>query len=189
MHPQRVPFEQIPIGREWWYEAANYGVAVVARVLDSVELHSANDDYTKRFPIIAAGMQDAFPGQQVITAGVVVASGEDGIPRLDLVQRTNRDARYIISDILHAEGEPQIDMPFQVRRLKLEELMDIETARPEILLAPLYDTPDLLFEGAHEAHYKGIVAKNRNSTFRPGTDTKSWREYIFPDFPTSFMKH
>jgi bifunctional non-homologous end joining protein LigD len=138
-----------------------------------------------RYPELAP-LADAIAERQAVLDGEVVVFDAAGKPSFQLIQRrmglTDKHAIerrsadtpviYIIFDLLHLDGQCTRELPYDERRLLLEEL-GIE--------GPNWQTPrnhpgpgaDLL-EAAREQGLEGVVAKRRDSPYRPGKRSGEW---------------
>jgi bifunctional non-homologous end joining protein LigD len=143
------------------------------------------EDVTARYPELAP-LGEALADRAAILDGEVVALDPDGRPRFQLIQsrmglssRAAIKARasqtpvdYVIFDLLHLDGHCVRDLPYVERRELLEELG---------LEGPRWRTPryrhsggaDLL-EAAGRQGLEGIVAKRRDSPYRPGRRSGEW---------------
>ena len=82
-----------------------------------------------------------------------------------LHKRREIPVAYAVFDVLALEGEPTTDLPYAKRR-KLLEALDL--GGNFWFLPPVFDDGPTLFETTCEQGLEGIVAKRRDSLYRPG---------------------
>jgi ATP-dependent DNA ligase len=155
---------------------------------DDVEIGSRGaKPLTRYFPELVEAFRTQFGGRDhpvVLDGEVVLRAGEPGHERLDweaLSQRIHpaesrirklsaeTPAQFVAFDLLAADGEQLVDLPFDERRARLEALAD-ELADPLFVTRTTLDV-DLArewlttFEGAG---LDGVVAKPRARPYEPG---------------------
>ncbi len=174
---------------QWAYEMAWDGVRAVVHVEGGrPTAWSADDvDVTNSYPELRA-MAESMGATQAVLDGVLVALDPSGRPSTELLQqrmhvsgaaRVRRLAAsvpvtYFVVDVLHLDGRSTMSMPYRERRALLDELG---------LSGPSWRTPPAWFGGgptvlatAREQHLPGVVAKQVESAYRPGTRSRRWRE-------------
>jgi bifunctional non-homologous end joining protein LigD len=182
---------RMPAARDddaWHYEFGWPGVRALAEVDGGrVRLFSAQGQaLTASFPELR-GLGEDLGLTQVLLDGVLVAFGGDGRP--DLARARGRlraggtDARtlsrrapvaLLAFDLLHLDGEPQLDLPLTERRHRLEQL---GLAGPAWKTAPSFEGGGAAVRAAaSEQGLEQIVAKRASSRYEPGTKSKHWRE-------------
>jgi bifunctional non-homologous end joining protein LigD len=123
---------------------------------------------------------------EVVLDGDLIVPGEGGRPdaqglALRLGSRSANTARrlsrthpvaYLIYDLLWLEGHPTLDLPFEERRKRLEDLA---------LGGPSWQVPashpgegPALLEAATAQGLPGVVAKRRDRPYRPGPSQDDW---------------
>jgi bifunctional non-homologous end joining protein LigD len=182
--PGRLPSDD----RGWAYEFKWDGVRAIVHVGDvGVQAFSRNDkDLAFGFPELA-DLRDAVGGRSVVLDGELVAFDDAGRPsfgrlqhRLNLTSPTvvarragEVAASYLIFDILWLDSRSLLDSPYDERRDRLEELA---------LNGASFATP-AAFRDAHgadvlaaatTASLEGVMAKRRDSTYRPGERSSAW---------------
>ncbi|MFR9804949.1 non-homologous end-joining DNA ligase [Pseudonocardia sp. RS010] len=171
----------LPTGEEWVYEVKWDGMRVLAEVTDGeVRLVTrAGRDVTATFPELA-GLAAIAP--DVVLDGEVVLL-EEGVPSFAAladrvhrpVSRTRALARpvtFMVFDVLRLYGVALLERPLHERRATLERL---DTASvPTVQLSPLYTDGRALFEAAGRRGMEGILAKRRESEYRPGRRSAAW---------------
>jgi bifunctional non-homologous end joining protein LigD len=171
----------LPTGAEWVYEVKWDGMRLLAEVTDGeVRLVTrAGRDVTSTFPELS-GLTAIAP--DVVLDGEVVLL-EDGVPSFAAladrvhrpVSRTSVVARpvtFMVFDVLRLYGVPLLERPMRERRATLERL---DTASvPAVALSPLYTDGRALFEATGRRGMEGILAKRRESEYRPGRRSPAW---------------
>jgi bifunctional non-homologous end joining protein LigD len=183
------PGDQVPASdsEEWAYEIKWDGI----RALGYADqgrwwmLSRRGEEVGPRYPELEPIAQ-SLDGRSAILDGEVVALDDRGRPRFQLIQSRmgltspgmiqarvkQRPVDYVIFDLLHLDGHCLRDLPYVERRELLEELgLDGPRWR-----TPHYrhdGGPDLL-EAARRQGLEGIVAKRRDSPYRPGKRTGEW---------------
>ncbi|WP_456788901.1 DNA polymerase ligase N-terminal domain-containing protein [Cellulomonas sp. P5_C5] len=169
----------------WAYEMAWGGVRALAFVDGGRVRLRADDDLTGTYPEIA-GLGEQLGSTIAALDGEMVALDVAGTPDLErLRERTaatgsaaRRLARthpvtYLVYDVLHLEGRPTVDRPYDDRRSLLDEL---QLAGPAWRVPPTFDGPGAAVLAAAAANgFDGIVAKRRSSPYRPGVRSPDWR--------------
>jgi bifunctional non-homologous end joining protein LigD len=190
--------KQPPEGDEWAYEIKWDGIRALAiSGAGSWSMQSRrHEDVTARYPELEplAGQLD---DRAAVLDGEVVAFDEDGRPSFQAIQARmglsaagavkQRMAQvpvtFMIFDLLHLDGHSTRDLAYDERRELLEGLG---------LDGDHWQTPGsnpgpgaALLEAVGERGLEGIVAKRRDSPYRPGKrsgewlKTRVWREQEF----------
>ena len=138
-----------------------------------------------KFPELA-GLDQQVRGACLLDGELIVA-GEDGEPDFAEVQRRSlmsapykiqlaakaRPASYVAYDILELSGEPVIAEPLWRRKELLAGVLIKETSSLA-LSRWVQGRGTALFALAKERGLEGVVAKKRDSVYRPGTRTRDW---------------
>jgi bifunctional non-homologous end joining protein LigD len=187
LDPMLAKMGPVPKGDDWAFEIKWDGVRALAFARDG-ELRMASrrgEDITARYPELA-GIATDLGERAAVLDGEVAAFTEKGTPSFQLLQRRMglSDARvieqrrretpvtFVAFDILHLDGESTRDLLYPERRELLEGLgVD----------GPSWQTPanhggpgEDLLEAARRRGLEGIVAKRRDSPYRPGKRTGEW---------------
>ena len=191
--PERIVPMQARIGDlpgddgGWAYEMKWDGVRALAYIGNRrVRLLSrTGQDITGSYPELA-GLGAAVGRRQAVLDGEIVAMGGDSWPDFERLQqrmhaRPAMVARlaesvpvtYLAFDLLHLDGRPLLDEPYQARRALLDELA---------LQGPSWQTPPSFtgeagadVQAVSKQHgLEGIVAKRLASRYEPGKRTGSW---------------
>jgi bifunctional non-homologous end joining protein LigD len=171
----------LPDGPEWLFEVKWDGMRLLADVADGrVRLSSRSErDVTANFPELAA-LTDLAP--DVLLDGEVVLL-ENGVPSFAaLADRMHgpvapriaqaRPVTFMVFDVLRLYGVPLLERPFAERRGTLERL-DLASI-PVLSLSPTYTDGAALLEVTRQRGMEGVVAKRRDSAYRPGRRSPTW---------------
>lgn len=123
--------------------------------------------------------------RQVLLHGeLVVLEEHRRHPDADLLDKRVRSAKpgaallrdapvqLMVSDVLHLEGEALLDRGYDERRAALDEL---PIDGPNWLLSPAFPGGGrAVLDGASAQGLRGIVAKRRDSPYRPGRRSRDW---------------
>jgi bifunctional non-homologous end joining protein LigD len=173
----------LPDGPEWLFEVKWDGMRLLADVADGrVRLSSRSErDVTANFPELAE-LTKLVP--DVLLDGEVVLL-ENGVPSFAaLAERMHgpvaprvaqaRPVTFMVFDVLRLYGVPLLARPLDERRATLERL---DLAAVSVLsLSPSYTDGAALLEATRQRGMEGVVAKRRDSVYRPGRRSPSWRK-------------
>lgn len=172
----------------WAYEMKWDGVRALAFVEDGrLRMASRTSrDITVAYPELAALGPAA--GLDLLLDGEVVAFA-DGRPSFALLQQRMHvtsakqalrlsgavPVSYLIFDVLHADGHPLLDVPYE-RRRELLETLDLDSGSWQVPPSFTgYAAADVL--GVSQQHgLEGIVAKRLSSPYRTGRRSPEWRK-------------
>ncbi|MCU1489155.1 MAG: polymerase LigD, ligase domain protein, partial [Acidimicrobiaceae bacterium] len=187
--PMLAESGQLPNKDEGWaYEFKWDGVRAIAFVDGGrVRALSRNDkDLTASFPELR-GLGEHLGSRAAVLDGEIVALDPSGRPsfgrlqqRLHLgsaseVARRARDfpANYFAFDLLYLEGRSLLSEPYDERRQLLEGL---ELSGDSFVTPPTFrDRPGAdVLAAAREGGLEGIVAKRKDSPYRPGQRSGEW---------------
>jgi len=174
----------------WAYEVKWDGVrAIVYAEHGRVRALSRGDrDLAAAFPELAEAA--ALLGRHsAILDGEVIALDPGGLPSFGLLQqrmhltgasRVASRAReilagYVVFDLLHLDGESLLPLPYDERRARLESL---GLAGRSVVTGDSHREVSgrELAEGLRRAGFEGVVAKRRESPYRPGRRSGGWRK-------------
>lgn len=175
----------LPTGPDWSYEVKWDGMRLLADVHTgtkdvALRLASRTDrDMTRHFPELA-GLTELAP--DVLLDGEVVALA-GGVPSFaTLADRFHRipsaaqvaagPVVFMVFDVLRLYGVPLLERPLVQRRATLERLE--LAATNQVQLSPVYDDGPALFAATKAQGLEGVVAKRRDSVYRPGQRSPSW---------------
>jgi bifunctional non-homologous end joining protein LigD len=129
----------------------------------------------KKFPAVAKAISK-LKLRSTILDGEVVAVDENGIPRFQFLQRFQKQPTaptlYYVFDVLWHDGVDITGKPIMDRRRVLEQI--IEPAAGIQLGNYLECEGRALFDLTKQKGMEGIIAKRKNSLYRPGVRTSDW---------------
>jgi ATP-dependent DNA ligase len=102
--------------------------------------------------------------------------GTDGVdPILTARQRDGGDVSFMAFDLLHLGGPDVMAEPWVDRRKRLEDVFTVAAGESGVQLVPAFgDARRLWTVWVIEWGGEGIVLKDRQSTYKPGTRARSW---------------
>lgn len=189
LKPMLATAGSLPVdGGAWAYEIKWDGIRAILFVEGGrVRAVSRNDlDVTASFPELA-DIGEFLGMTTCILDGEVVALGEDGRPNFARLQRrmhvaNPREARrragldpanFVAFDLLYLEGHALLDADYDDRRARLESLG--LSGRTFTTTESFRDVSGEDILAATVANgLEGIVAKRRDSTYRPGRRSSEW---------------
>jgi bifunctional non-homologous end joining protein LigD len=172
----------------WAFEMKWDGVRVVATADGGATrlVGRSGKDVTSTYPEVARALADLDLDDTVVD-GEVVALDEGGAPsfgriqqRIGLVRPRDVEAaqrtvpvRYVVFDLLRLSGSDVTALPYAQRRELLEDLA-LDDA--DVVDVPAAFDGDLAAATAasRELRLEGVVAKRRDSRYRPGSRSSHW---------------
>lgn len=143
---------------------------------EGTELRSrTGKDLTPAYPELG-DLRRAVLGQEVILDGEVVALDPDGRASFQRLQRGDGPMTFVAFDVLHADGVWMLDRPWIERRRALEGLAAPGAGTRLLVSDHVQGRGVALFEAASASGIEGIVAKRRDSAYRPGERSAAWRK-------------
>lgn len=172
----------IPTDDEAWaYEMKWDGVrALVAVDGDRIEIVSRlGNDITRRYPELA-GIAPALAPTTAVLDGEIVAFDDHGRPSFERLQsRMHSDGgptpvAFLCFDLLRLDDTSLLDVPYEQRRATLDRLgvSGSNWQTPPVATSDGHQA----YETARELGLEGIVAKRRDSPYRPGRRSTEWRK-------------
>jgi len=180
--PAKAPFSH----PDWVFEPKLDGLRAIAFIQDGKArlVSRGGRDVTRSYPSLAEELTGQ-PGQMVLD-GEIVAPDDEGRPAFQrLQQRMNlqRDADihradvqvpvlYYVFDLLYSDGYDLRAVPFEERRRQLERtLVPSDRVR---LIDQYEEEGEAAYEAAVEHGLEGVMAKRRDSPYRPGERSRLW---------------
>lgn len=166
-----------PSGDNWAYEVKwdGYRLAVHVEPRGVRIITRGGHDWTLYFPAIAAAARELGPATMILDGEAVVLDNK-GLPNFGLLQqdlggrratRAAKNAVLYAFDLLYFDGHDLTGIELSSRRQMLATLL--ADARGAIRLSEEFDTDGaLLLRNACMHGLEGIIAKNKNSTYRSG---------------------
>ncbi|MFW8644596.1 non-homologous end-joining DNA ligase [Rhizobium beringeri] len=167
-----------PKGRQWAFEVKWDGCRLAIHIEPSGVriLTRGGHDWTDRFPAIAAEAR-RLPVATAILDGEAVVFDERGRSDFGRLQqslggrggkRTSREAVLMAFDLLYFDGRDLTGTELSARRHLLEGLVPAGGEDAIRLSEEIGADGDVLLRIACEHGLEGIIAKDRNSTYRSG---------------------
>ncbi len=180
--PMLATADDLPTADGWAYEFKWDGVRALAFVDGGrVKLLSRSGrDITVAYPELReVGLK--LGSTSVVLDGEIVAMGPDGRPSFaalqprmhvssrDVARRlaANTPVTYLPFDVLHLDGRPTLDLPYDERRALLEALpLEVPPSFP--------GDGAVVLETARASRLEGVVAKKRSARYEPGRRSANW---------------
>ena len=167
-----------PKGRQWAFEVKwdGYRLAVHIEPKGVRILTRGGHDWTDRFPAILAAAK-RLPVSTAILDGEAVVFDEPGRSDFGRLQqslggrggdRSSREAVMMAFDLLYFDGHDLMETEFTARRHLLEGLVPAGGEEAIRLSEEIEADGDTLLRIACEHGLEGIIAKDRNSSYRSG---------------------
>ncbi|ACE90139.1 ATP-dependent DNA ligase protein [Rhizobium phaseoli] len=167
-----------PKGRQWAFEVKwdGYRIAVHIEPSGVRILTRGGHDWTDRFPAIATEAR-RLPVSTAILDGEAVVFDELGRSDFGRLQqslggrggnRSSREAVMMAFDLLYFDGHDLMETEFTARRHLLEGLVPAGGEEAVRLSEEIEADGDTLLRIACDHGLEGIIAKDRNSTYRSG---------------------
>ena len=168
--------DALPVGEGWAFEPKWDGFRALARVDGgAVTFRSRNDnDLTPRFAAAARALGLAVRSPSAVVDGEICALDESGRSGFGLLQQGAGSLVFVAFDVLELDGEALVERTYVERREILEHLLDATV--DGVLVSPAFDDGAALEHAAREHGLEGVVAKLRDSQYRPGRRTAEWRK-------------
>ncbi|OLR95588.1 non-homologous end-joining DNA ligase [Actinokineospora bangkokensis] len=170
----------------WAFEFKWDGVRALARVEGGrLRLFSRKgNDITATYPELR-GLGEELGSTQVWLDGEVVAfrGGKPSFAELQkrmhvqderVARRLSRDSpvTYVVFDVLHLDGGPCLDLPYQRRR---ELLVGLDLRGPHWTPSPSWSGEGAAVLGtARDQQLEGVIAKRLDSRYAPGRRSADW---------------
>jgi len=170
----------LPRGTQWTYEVKWDGYrAVAVKRASGVELISRNQkNLTDDYPTVAKAIA-ALPVREAMLDGEIVALAADGHPSFQALQHRRTSALtvvYYAFDLLELEGESLLRRPLDERRRRLKTVL----RDSQVLLSDvLPGSPQHIEREIRKLRLEGVVAKRRDSVYRPGERSDAWVKVKF----------
>jgi bifunctional non-homologous end joining protein LigD len=171
----------------WGYEMKWDGVRAVVHVEGGrATAYSRNDiDITATYPELR-DLAESLGSTQAVLDGELVALDAAGRPSFERLQprmhvkgaaQVRRLVKsvpvtFLVFDLLHLDGHSTLDLPYEDRRELLEGL-GLEGRSWQVPPAWFGDGASVLAAAAEQG-LEGVVAKRRDSAYRPGRRTDTW---------------
>jgi bifunctional non-homologous end joining protein LigD len=144
------------------------------------------NDVTKSFPELQ-GLGSSLGHHQVLLDGELIVLGEGGVPSFSKLQHrihatspasvrkaaSADPVSFVIFDLLHLDGRSLVEAGYDDRRAELEAL---EIGAPGWAVTPSFTDQrgEDIFRSVVKLGMEGVVAKRRDSPYRPGRRSPDW---------------
>ncbi|MFN8288062.1 MAG: DNA ligase D [Chitinophagales bacterium] len=160
----------------WFYEIKWDGYRALAfKNKKTLELKSRNDkSFNEKFYAIYDEIKKW--DIDVVLDGEIVSLNDEGLPNFGGIQNWRSEADgplvYYVFDILWYEGRSLQELTLAERK---EILADVLPVSDTIRLSEAVETSGLdFYEAARKLGLEGIIAKRKDSIYRPGDRTTDW---------------
>lgn len=161
---------------DWIFEMKWDGYRVIAEVEDQqTTLWSRNGlNYSEKFSLITDACNKI--KKNAVLDGEIVLLNEKEVPDFQRLQHYETgDAGvllYYVFDLLYVDGKSTKDLPLLERKKKLKAILG---KRQLVRYCDHISTKGIeFFTAVHEMGLEGIIAKEKESTYREGVRSKSW---------------
>ncbi len=168
--------DTLPEGADWMYEVKFDGYrALLLKNGEKVWIRSRNDkDLTAAYPsVTAAGRR--LQAEQAVIDGEIVAVDADGHPSFQALQHRAAHRKHTIVfyafDLLHLDGEDLSGRTLDERRRRLPDVLN---GSGVLLSIELPGTPAQVIAAVRNLGLEGVIAKRRQSRYRPGERNTAW---------------
>lgn len=143
-------------------------------------------DITARYPELTSDGAPFLPAADAVVDGEIVAFEYDGRPSFSRLQNRMHLTRareierevvrtpivYMLFDLLRLDGHDLTGIPLHQRRTLLDDLIaDLDAP---VQVPPVFDDVDDALAASDDFGLEGVVVKDRDSRYRPGTRSPSW---------------
>lgn len=161
-------------GKDWIYEIKWDGYRAIAEVKENaVKLYSRNgNSFYNSYPIIVEALSKM--KMNAVLDGEVVALDKKGTPSFQLLQHYNYDSPliYYVFDLLQVNKKNICSLPLIERKKQLKKFLkknDVVRYSDHIEEKGIE-----FFKQAVKHNLEGIIAKQADSKYVPGTRTSNW---------------
>jgi bifunctional non-homologous end joining protein LigD len=168
--PMKAVAGDLPTGPKWVHEPKWDGHRALVRTGPGswAAASSRGHDRTTSWPWLAeavAGLPDA------VLDGEVIALDDAGRPAFQRVGRSDAPHAFVLFDVLVIGTQPLVDSPWTERRAALESIVEPGAA---LIVTPVTDDRDAMWEATHAGGFEGVVSKRVDSIYRPGHRSPAW---------------
>jgi bifunctional non-homologous end joining protein LigD len=179
------PAERPPSGPGWVHEIKHDGFRMMVR-RDAVGvrvLTRRGNDWTKRYPLIAAAV-DSLRVRSCLIDGEAVACDGDGMPSFDRLRYRRADgAVFLLAfDLLELDGRDLRREPLEVRKATLASVLRKTGSGLQLNEHLEHEDGEVVFRHACKLGLEGIVFKRKGSPYRSGR-SPDWLKMKNPDAP------
>ena len=170
------PATILPEGKGWLYELKFDGYRFLGgKAGREVRMWSrAENDFTARFPKVAAALGD-LKAASALVDGELVVPDEKGRPSFQLIQNAGdtTPVSAFLFDLLELDGTDLRSLPLDERRARLAEILPAKSTVLHFSTALAGSSESILAE-VGERGLEGVIAKRRDSTYEAGRRSGAW---------------
>jgi bifunctional non-homologous end joining protein LigD len=152
---------------------------VAEKSADRVRIYSRNlNDLTAQYPSIATAI-NRLAARACTLDGEIVALDAHGLPSFQALQHRATSQlviAYYVFDLLSVAGRDLMSLPLDARRVELRHL---KLAQPLLLSDALPGSAEEIVQAIRHMKLEGIMAKRRDSLYRPGQRSDDWVKVRF----------
>lgn len=168
-----------PSHGDWQYELKLDGYRLLTRVDGrDVRCYTRNgNDWSSRLPRIVQAVRE-LKLPPCWLDGEVVALDEEGVPHFQMLQNafdrgSTAELRYIVFDLLFADGEDLRELGQAERRERLRALLPDRRGALVRFSATLEGAPAKLLAASRAAGFEGLIGKRADAPYRSGR-SRDW---------------
>jgi bifunctional non-homologous end joining protein LigD len=165
--------DELPTIGEWTYELKWDGHRCVAHVVSGeVRLFSRQgNETTHRWPEIAQALEGL---SDCVLDGEAVVFGADGVANVELLGEGH--ARFVVFDVLEADGTDCRRLRIEDRRAVVEELLrgGLREGESRVAASSVFEDGEALLDHVKVMGWEGIVAKKAGSAYEEGKRPPTW---------------
>lgn len=166
------------LGGQWVYETKWDGYRAIASVAGgrAVLRSRGGLDVTAAYPELAE-LAEVLAGRAAVLDGEIVALDGEGRTSFERLQNRGEASsrtrvHYMVFDLLHLDGRSLLRTPYAERRRALESL-GIDGGHVHVPVTFGSDR-DLALRTTRELRLEGLIAKAKDSIYRPGARSRTW---------------
>lgn len=160
--------------RDWIFEIKWDGYRAIAENGDKTRLYSRNgNSFANDYPEIFSSLKK-LPNDTIVD-GEIIAYDERGRVNFNTLQmhaKKRASLSYAVFDILRFKGRDTTSLTLMERKKILKKVLPDEW--PFILSEHIEEKGVRLFETAAKSGIEGIVAKRKESVYKPGVRSMDW---------------
>jgi bifunctional non-homologous end joining protein LigD len=174
LRPMLASTGTVSEGDDWAYEMKWDGYRALA-TFDGTDVRlisRSGQDMTATYSRVVEALVKQGLADTVLD-GELVAFGKNGAPSFNALQNGSAPVSYLVFDLLRLDGTDVTGAPYDARRDALEQLA-LDDGKVIRVPPAFAGTLTEAVESSRELGLEGIVAKRRDSTYRPGTRSAAW---------------
>lgn len=162
----------LPTGETWRYEPKWDGHRALVRRRDGETsvVSSSGADRNAAWSWLVDAIAEQV-STNVVLDGEVIAIADDGRHHFGQVGAAGVPHAFVVFDVLAHARHSLLDVPWAERRELLEGLVQ---PGPMLIVTPMTDDGEALWEATASRSFEGVVAKRTTSRYVPGRRTRDW---------------